>query len=135
MVILSASIATLSPLGAYADSRFALVATDVPEHGCAPGAHTADIDPVAALHDSPAPSAPPINACEPISISAALRRPDAAEWVAAIDDEDLQDPSLFTDGKPALERVPRSSVPEGALIRRSMMLLATKPRSGKKKCG
>ena len=138
---LSASIATLSPLGAYADSRFALIATDVPEHGHAPGAHTADVDdlggddPVAALHDSPAPSAPPINVCDPILISAALRRPDAAEWVAAIDDEDRQDPALFTDGKPALERMPRSSVPEGALIRRLMMLLATKPRSGKKKSG
>ena len=107
--------------------------------GALRGAHTADVDdpggddPVAALHDSPAPSAPPINVCDPISISAALCRPDTSEWIAAIDDENLQDSALFTDGKPALERVPRSSVPEGALISRSMLLLTTKSRSGKKK--
>ena len=56
-----------------------------------------------------------------MSIIQALRRPDYELWLKAIDKERLDLGDYFLDGIPALERVPRSDVPRGAWILKSII--------------
>ena len=55
-----------------------------------------------------------------MNIPKCMKREDADRWAEAIAKEDLTDPRNFADGKPALVRVPKSEVPEGAIIRDSI---------------